>query len=159
MSKLKYNKYVATNILEEVTRGGVKHGGVHGKTSMWVVGNKDWDGAPYTVGIRYHIGAWEGHTVPHLHNYDKIFIFLGSNPDDMSEFDAEIHLSLGEEQEKYVITSPTAIYIPAGLMHCPLTWERVDKPVMFSEICMTPRYEPKKDALAPIMYNPYIKKD
>ena len=67
MSKLKYEKYVATNILEEVTREGVKHGGVHGKTSMWVVGDKDWDGAPYTVGMRYHKGAWEGHTVPHLH--------------------------------------------------------------------------------------------
>ena len=92
---------------------------------------------------------------PHIKN----IYFLGSNPDDMSEFDAEIHLSLGEEQEKYVITSPTAIYILAGLMHCPLTWERVDKPVMFSEICMTPRYEPKEDALAPILYNPYIKTD
>jgi hypothetical protein len=148
MAKRKYEKYVATNIIEEN-----KHKGVLGPTHMWARGKDVWDGAPYCVGMRYHAESYEGLPIPHLHNYDKIFVFLGSNPKDMSEFDAEIHMSMGEEQEKYVITKPTAFYIPKGLIHCPLTWVKVNKPVMFTEICMTPTYS-VKDALVPINYNP-----
>ena len=148
MAERKYEKYVATDIIKKQ-----KHKGVHGPTHLWAYGSEVWDGAPYCVGMRYHAGAYEGMPIPHLHNYDKIFVFLGSNPDDMSDFDAEIRLSLGEEGEKYVMTSPTAVYIPAGLIHCPLTWVKVDRPVMFTEICMTPTYS-RKDALAPIIYNP-----
>lgn len=77
---------------------------------------------------------------PHKHDFDQIIFFLGSNPQKDHEFDAEIEFFLGDEQEKYVITSPTAIYIPKGLTHGPLHYKRIGKTVEFVDVCLTPKY-------------------
>ena len=55
-------------------------------------------------------------------------------------FDAEIELSLGEEQEKQIITSPTAAYIQAGLHHCPVNFAKVNKPVLFVDVAIIGKY-------------------
>jgi hypothetical protein len=45
---------------------------------------------------------------PHSHEFDTYVIFYGG-PDNMEDPGAEIEFSFGEEQEKYIITKPTAI--------------------------------------------------
>ena len=64
---------------------------------------------------------------------DQITVFKGSNPMDLDDFDAEIEfcLGVGDEQEKYVITSPTMIFVPRGTAHTPLNFKRIGKPLMF----------------------------
>jgi len=80
---------------------------------------------------------------PHTHDFHELLCFIGGNPLDIKDFGAEIEISLGKELEKHVITSPTVVSIPPGLIHCPLIVKRVDKPVVFLEISLTPKFETK----------------
>jgi hypothetical protein len=67
----------------------------------------------------------------HVHDCDEHLFFLGTNFEDMNDFDAEIELYMGEEGEKHIITSPTIVYVPAKMIHCPLNFAKVNKPVFF----------------------------
>ncbi len=67
--------------------------------------------------------------------------FIGGNPMDFKDFGAEVEFVMGEEGEKHIINTTTWVYIPKGLLHCPLTFTKVDKPIMFGHIMFTPTYE------------------
>ena len=77
---------------------------------------------------------------PHTHEFAQYLSFYSANPNDAKEFDAEIEISLGEEEEKHIITSPTSVYIPAGLHHGPINYARVTKPILFLDIAVTGKY-------------------
>ena len=78
---------------------------------------------------------------PHTHDVDEYLIFMGAQlPDLFSNFDAEIDFWIGEEQEKYVIAEPTIIYIPKGLLHTPLNFRKVNKPVFFNVILAASKF-------------------
>jgi hypothetical protein len=77
---------------------------------------------------------------PHKHEFPQYLHFFSANPNDGTDFDAEIEISLGEEQEKHIITEPTAVYVPAGLHHGPLNFAKVNKPVLFLDIAVTGKY-------------------
>jgi hypothetical protein len=67
----------------------------------------------------------------HVHDFDEHLFFLGTNFTDINDFDAEVELLMGQEGERHIITSPTIVYIPAGMVHCPLNFVKVNKPVLF----------------------------
>jgi hypothetical protein len=81
--------------------------------------------------------------IPHTHKFDEFLCFLGGNLENIFDFDATIELAMGEEQEVYLIEQATVVYIPAGLIHTPLTFKRVVKPVLFNPIALTPAYYSK----------------
>jgi hypothetical protein len=76
---------------------------------------------------------------PHKHDYEEIFLFLGTDPDDTGKLGAEIEFWLGEgdDLEKVVITTSSAVYVPAGLAHFPQVWKNVQRPVMTMVIMPT----------------------
>ena len=78
--------------------------------------------------------------VPHSHDFDEFLCFLGGNLENMFDFDATIELCMGEEEEICLIEQPTVVYIPAGLIHTPLTFKRIDKPVLFQPVPLAPAY-------------------
>jgi hypothetical protein len=67
---------------------------------------------------------------PHTHNFDMYLYFFSYDPDDMDGLPAEIEISMGPEREVHTITSPTGVYIPKGMVHAPLNFKRVDKPIL-----------------------------
>jgi hypothetical protein len=76
---------------------------------------------------------------PHTHEADEYLIFLGNDPADwFSSFDAQIDLFLGEEMEKYLIDKPTVVYIPPKMLHCPLNFRVLNRPVLFTALLQTP---------------------
>lgn len=77
---------------------------------------------------------------PHAHDFHQFLCFYGGNPMDIRDFGAEVELSLGEEMEKHVISTTTVVHIPKGLIHCPLNFKRVDRPIIFMNISLTPDY-------------------
>ena len=77
----------------------------------------------------------------HSHDFDIYLVFLGFDPKAMGTIDADIEMCFGEEGEKYNITAPTTVYIPKGLVHCPLEFKRVDTPVLFVHATLAPRYK------------------
>ena len=85
----------------------------------------------------------EAHTMvkdAHSHDFDQFLHFYGGNSLNITEFDAEVEISLGEEGEKHVITGPTVLHIPRNTIHCPLVFKIVRKPVIFMNVAMTPQY-------------------
>ncbi|MEM0487850.1 MAG: hypothetical protein QW707_01455 [Candidatus Bathyarchaeia archaeon] len=76
---------------------------------------------------------------PHKHDFDIYLFFIGV--ENFFELPGEVEIALGEEQELYVLTEPCTVYIPKGLLHCPLHFKRVDKPILFIHLTMAPKYE------------------
>ncbi len=65
---------------------------------------------------------------PHIDSRLEILTFMGANTDNLSELGGEVEVSLGKEEEKYIITQPSAIVIPGKFLHGPVVVTRVDKP-------------------------------
>ena len=82
----------------------------------------------------------------HSHDFDMYLYFMSFDPENMGDLGADIEIGLGKEQEIHKITTPTTVYIPAGMVHCPLKFKRVDKPVLFVHCTLAPKYvkEPGK---------------
>lgn len=76
----------------------------------------------------------------HRHGFAQYLCFFSSNAQNASDFDADVEICLGEEEEKHLISSPTIVYIEAGLFHGPVNFARVGKPVLFIDIAMVGKY-------------------
>jgi len=68
---------------------------------------------------------------PHQHDTWEILGFFSTDPKDRYNLDAEIVLYMGEEMEPHAITQSTLVYIPPNRVHCPLVYERLDRPIVF----------------------------
>jgi len=78
---------------------------------------------------------------PHKHDdFDEMFLFMGTNPEDINDLGAvaEFWLGEGEETEKIVIDTCACVFIPAGLAHFPLTWKNVKRPCVFVVVSCSP---------------------
>ena len=77
--------------------------------------------------------------VPHKHDYEEIFLFLGTDPQDTARLGAEVEFWLGEgdDLEKAVFTTSSAVYVAPGVAHFPQLWKNVQRPVMFMVIMPT----------------------
>jgi hypothetical protein len=64
---------------------------------------------------------------PHSHPFIELFCYFGTNMDDPSDLGGEIEFWL--EDEEFRLTRSFMIYIPAGMMHCPLIFHRMDAPM------------------------------
>jgi hypothetical protein len=89
----------------------------------------------FTWAFHKGTGLWHEKD-PHVHPYDEVLLFVGTDPANPEYLGAEIEIALGEEQEKHIFTKPTLVVAPKGLVHCPLNTLRVDKPYCFSAICL-----------------------
>jgi len=80
------------------------------------------------------------HAPTHKHMFTEYFVFFGSNPMDMHEFDAEVEYTFGAELEKHVINRPTIVVAAPGVYHAPLNYAKVEKPFYCLEMFMTTGY-------------------
>jgi hypothetical protein len=129
MSKTKYGKFLTS----ECVLSGPKYEG-HNSISTRHVDN--FDGGPLTIDCVFINYPHNLHTTSHNHDYPVYYNFFSANPNDVKDFDAEIELTLGEEQEKHIIKSPTIVHIPASLLHGPVRFTKVNKPLLFIKIAL-----------------------
>jgi hypothetical protein len=64
---------------------------------------------------------------PHKHDFDEVLAFYGTNWDDPKDLGAEIELWI--DGEKNVMNQSFVAFIPAGIVHCPLKFLKVTRPV------------------------------
>jgi mannose-6-phosphate isomerase-like protein (cupin superfamily) len=76
---------------------------------------------------------------PHIHPFDELFTFFGSNFDDPSDLCGEIEFWL--EDQPMVFDKSCIVYIPAGMKHCPLKMNRMDKPLFHFSMGFTSSYD------------------
>jgi len=63
----------------------------------------------------------------HTHPFSEIVSFFGTNWDDPTDLGGEVELWL--EDEQHIMTKSFMAYIPAGMKHCPLKMNRIDRPI------------------------------
>jgi len=88
---------------------------------------------------------------PHAHDFDQFLIFVGGDLKNMTDLGGEVELTLGESKnklEKFVFTTATTVYVPAGLFHCPLNFKKVNdpnKPILFHDFFFSREYKRKDE--------------
>jgi hypothetical protein len=104
-------------------------------------GGRQIPGANMNMGWQVFTGPIHLEKEPHTHDFDEYLIFLAAElPDLFTNFDADIDFWIGKEMEYHHITKSTIIFIPKGILHCPLNFKQVTKPVLFSAILLNSRF-------------------
>ncbi len=88
----------------------------------------------YSVVDHAHVNE----AVPHIHDFPVIMSFIGTNPQNIYDFDAEIEFTV--DGQKQVITKASTVAVQPGTAHCPLIFKRIGKPVVFLEMMLTDNY-------------------
>jgi hypothetical protein len=138
MSETKYGKYIVKEPL-----GKARHSEIEVPVIRIGQDNpvESWEGVPFAITMEAVYQPLSMGGDGHKHDEAEILCFMGGNPMDYYDFGAEAYILLGEEREKHIINCTSFIYIPAGLLHCPLVFTRVDKPIVFSDIVLAPLYK------------------
>ncbi len=92
-------------------------------------------------GTYWSAGVISEEPKPHIHDFNQIHYWLSGNTDDMSDLGAEVEVFIGEENERHMLTSSTAIGIPAGMPHMPTSIIRMDRRIILFEVSATGKYE------------------
>jgi hypothetical protein len=85
----------------------------------------------------------------HAHDFDQFLFFVGGDINNMADLGGEVELTLGEKGgklEKFVFTTATTVFIPAGMLHCPLNFKKVNnpnKPILFHDMFFAREYKRK----------------
>ena len=138
MPKTKFGKYFTTDVLHESPKF----------PGLWDVSStrhlKDFGGGHLSVDCILIGRAFTMVSKPHQHEFPQYLHFFSASAEDQRIFDAEIEMTLGEDEvhgDKHIITRPTSLYIPAGLYHGPLNFKVINKPVLFIDIAVTGKYK------------------
>jgi hypothetical protein len=124
----KYGKYLIKKPVREVDvtlKGGVKG---RGYPTMTYMSNDLVPGCNMYIefGWIWDMPEPNPHILEHSHDYDEIVLHIGSDPDNPEDLGAEIEFVVGGEPLK--IDKTSALFVPKGVKHGPLTWKRVDRP-------------------------------
>lgn len=105
-----------------------------GPLQIYVEGEKDLNGANFTLGWSFLSKPFLMVGDTHKHDFDQVIFFTGGDPNNIGDFDAEIEFTVGGKIN--VITFPACVYIPKDTMHGPLDFKRITKPLMFTDITL-----------------------
>jgi len=136
MAKTKYGKYIISHTEHESPHPG------HTAT-VWI--NNELNGklrnAQYLL-CEMICKADDSNTIhakPHNHDFDEYLVFIGTNPEDPFDLGGEVEIWLGDE-EKHVITRSSTVFVPRGLYHTPIHFNRVDRPIIMFRTGNTLKY-------------------
>jgi hypothetical protein len=127
MAELKYSKYIIDTLQAPESKKKIQpEYEKYAKRILWL-DDKVVEGA-FHINTAWYLNAAETlENVPHTHDSDEIIGFFGNNPDDPHDLGGEIEMWM--DDEKYILTKSTLLFVPAGLKHCPLILRRVDRPI------------------------------
>jgi hypothetical protein len=127
----KYDKYFVKEPI--VTRGGFF-------PVVVANGAQAYEGAEFSLRVHYITEPGVLVKEPHSHDFEQFYFFFGADLGNIKEFQAEVEFSLGEEVEKHVIDRPTTVHLPAGMVHGPMNFKKVAKPIIFIDALLSAQY-------------------
>jgi len=145
MAETKYEKYVITEIKPDLASvsyaGKPKDIPPGGATRLFWLDD-------YVAKGSFHVQcvwcwkASDGYIEQaHTHDFDEVISFLGTDPEHPYDLCGEIELWLGDE--KYIITRSCLVFVPKGLIHCPLRINRLDRPFLHFVATSSKYYDQK----------------
>jgi hypothetical protein len=78
---------------------------------------------------------------PHVHDFDQVLCFAGGHIDDPQDFQGEITVWLDGRKE--VIKRNSIIFVPAGVIHGPILFNKIPRPIYFLTVAITGKYTRK----------------
>ena len=72
-----------------------------------------------------------GPFLQHVHSDDEYVTLLGTTMEKAYELDGVVEFWI--EDEKYVLTKSTAVFIPKGVYHGPIVFHEVNSPILWVE--------------------------
>jgi hypothetical protein len=78
------------------------------------------------IGWIYEMPTPNPHIHAHSHDYPEIVLHIGMDPQNPEYLGGKVEFVVGDE--KIVIDKTSALFIPKGVKHGPLTWKSVEKP-------------------------------
>ncbi len=127
MAELKNRKYIVDALKMPESKQKIAEEYKKFATRILWLDDKVVEGAFHMNTAWYLKAAETLEKTPHTHDSDEIIGFFGNNPEDPYDLGGEIEIWL--EDEKYILTRTSMIFVPAGMKHCPLTLRRVDRPI------------------------------
>jgi hypothetical protein len=137
MAKTKYGKYIVTELKPNLVRAEWTKAEKKPNESVTVL-HLDSEVIP---GAFFVGGSWfwphelpkvplaerPNPVLPHCHDFDEVLALFGTNRDDPHDLGGELEVWLGGE--KHIVTKSCIIFIPKGLVHGPIGWNRIDRPI------------------------------
>jgi hypothetical protein len=74
----------------------------------------------------------------HVHEVDEIIGFFGTNFENWRDLGGQVEFWLNGE--KFILSRSCLVYVPAGMKHCPMIIQRVDKPIVSFSTGPTPKF-------------------
>lgn len=78
----------------------------------------------------------------HVHDFDELVGFLGSNPEDKYDLGGVIEIGINGELHR--LTKSSIIFMPAGMKHLPLSIIELHRPILHFSVSMNPTYYCKR---------------
>lgn len=97
--------------------------------------------APLSMSYHCVTKPYKMRTPTHSHDSWEFLYFIGGNPENIKDFGAEVEIYMGKEQEKHIINKTTIISIPPGLLHCPMAFNKVERPIIWGIIALERIYK------------------
>jgi len=128
MPKKDYRKNIVNEPDYEV---GVQAVGLHKGhqvPSMTYMSNKLVPGSDTYIEVSwiYDVPEPNPYVHEHAHNYDEIVMHIGSDPEIPEDLGGEMQIDVEGQPLKFNKT--TALFLPKGTKHGPLTWDKVTRP-------------------------------
>jgi hypothetical protein len=93
---------------------------------LWLDGKK-LPGAPYVEAVWFNTTNDTG-PAPHEHEFDEFIGFIGSDPKNPEELNAEIQFHI--DGDVVTVTKSCLVYIPRGVRHSPILVPRLKQPII-----------------------------
>lgn len=106
-------------------------------------GANDWSGIQHRMVWNHVLKPTVLESEPHSHNFEEFLCFMACDPTSPFDFGAEIEVSLGKEGEKHTIDHASIVCVPKGVMHGPINFKKVTRPVLFCDIYMATEHSGK----------------
>jgi mannose-6-phosphate isomerase-like protein (cupin superfamily) len=143
----KYAKYISYDVNpNKVSPDAMKRWEeIHKRTGSTVQSTRLLDldgieGSPYVDFVWLWKGSEHGpNHEEHSHDWGEVFGFIGTKgPENPRDLGGEIELWL--DGEKNLVTKSCLVWVPPGMKHCPLQFNRIDSPILLFTIGMTRQY-------------------
>ena len=95
-------------------------------------------GFPLSMVLRPIWQPRDGGDAMHTHDVGEVIYFIGGDPMNFKEFEAECEFTV--DGKTHFVKETTFFYIPPGVPHGMPTFRKVDKPIMFGHIMFTEMY-------------------
>lgn len=131
MTESRTSKYIVTGITSEMRQmsyvGKPQDIPPGEATRIAWMDNHIVKGSFYTEAVWIWKGSDRSVEKIHIHEFDEVIAFFGTNFEDPDDLCGEIEFCL--DGEKHVFTKSVIVFIPKGMKHCPLIIRRVDRPI------------------------------